>query len=45
VALNERLRSLGTTLVLSTPEDFQQRIERDIAQWKRLAQAANITVQ
>ena len=44
-ALNDRLRALGTVLVLSTPEEFQQRIERDIAQWKRLAQAANIAVQ
>lgn len=43
--LQERIRALGGTLVVSTPAEFQQRIDRDIAQWKRLAQAANITAQ
>lgn len=43
--LADRIRLLGGTLVVSTPEEFQQRIERDIAQWKRLAAAANITAQ
>ena len=43
--LQERVRLLGGTLLVSTPGEFQQRIERDIAQWKRLAQAANISAQ
>ena len=43
--LQERIRALGGSLLVSTPAEFQQRIERDIAQWKRLAQAANITAQ
>jgi tripartite-type tricarboxylate transporter receptor subunit TctC len=43
--LAERIRLLGGTLVVSSPQEFQERIERDIAQWKRLAQAANITAQ
>jgi len=44
-ALQERIRLIGGTLVVSSPAEFQGRIERDIAQWKRLAQAANITAQ
>lgn len=44
-ALRDRIRLLGGDLVVSTPEAFQQRIEHDIAQWKRLAAAANITAQ
>lgn len=43
--LRERIRLLGGDLVVSTPEQFQQRIEHDIAQWKRLATAANISAQ
>lgn len=43
--LQERVRALGGTLIVSTPQELQQRIERDIAQWKRLAEAANITAQ
>jgi tripartite-type tricarboxylate transporter receptor subunit TctC len=43
--LQDRVRLLGGVLVVSTPAEFQQRIEADIAQWKRLAQAANITAQ
>ncbi|WP_137125897.1 tripartite tricarboxylate transporter substrate binding protein [Roseomonas sp. HF4] len=43
--LRDRVRLLGGSLVVSTPAEFQQRIERDIAQWKRLAAAANITAQ
>ncbi len=43
--LRDRIRLLGGDLVVSTPEVFQQRIEHDIAQWKRLAAAANITAQ
>lgn len=43
--LRDRVRLLGGSLVISTPAEFQQRIERDIAQWKRLAAAANITAQ
>jgi tripartite-type tricarboxylate transporter receptor subunit TctC len=43
--LADRIRLLGGTLVVSSPAEFQQRIERDIAQWKRLAAAANITAQ
>ena len=44
-ALQERIRLIGGTLAVSTPAEFQNRIERDIAQWKRLAAAANITAQ
>ena len=44
-ALQERIRLIGGTLAVSTPAEFQSRIERDIAQWKRLAAAANITAQ
>ena len=44
-ALQERIRLIGGTLAVSTPAEFQGRIERDIAQWKRLATAANITAQ
>ena len=44
-ALQERIRLIGGTLAMSTPAEFQGRIDRDIAQWKRLAQAANITAQ
>ncbi|MBR0679548.1 tripartite tricarboxylate transporter substrate binding protein [Roseomonas eburnea] len=44
-ALRDRIRLIGGTLVVSSPAEFQSRIERDIAQWKRLAQAANITAQ
>lgn len=43
--LQDRIRLLGGTLVVSTPEEFQQRIETDIAKWKRLAEAANIRAQ
>ena len=43
--LRDRIRLLGGELVVSTPEAFQQRIERDVAQWKQLATAANITAQ
>jgi tripartite-type tricarboxylate transporter receptor subunit TctC len=44
-SLAERIRALGGTLVLSTPAELQSRIEGDIAQWRRLAQAANIQAQ
>lgn len=43
--LRDRIRLLGGELIVSTPEVFQQRIEHDVAQWKRLAAAANITAQ
>ncbi|MBP0462546.1 tripartite tricarboxylate transporter substrate binding protein [Roseomonas sp. PWR1] len=43
--LQARVRLLGGTLQVSSPAEFQQRIERDVAQWKRLAQAANISAQ
>ena len=43
--LAERIRNLGGTLVVSTPAELQARIEGDIAQWRRLAQAANIQAQ
>lgn len=43
--LQDRIRLLGGTLVVSTPLGFQQRIETDIAKWKRLAEAANIQAQ
>lgn len=44
-ALAERIRGLGGTLVVSTPAELQARIEADIGQWRRLAQAANIQAQ
>lgn len=44
-SLTERIRALGGTLVISTPAELQARIEGDIAQWRRLAQAANIQAQ
>lgn len=40
--LAERIRALGGTLVVSTPAELQARIEGDIGQWRRLAQAAKI---
>jgi tripartite-type tricarboxylate transporter receptor subunit TctC len=43
--LQDRIRLLGGTLVVSTPQEFQQRIETDIAKWKRLAEATNIQAQ
>ncbi|BDG70790.1 Bug family tripartite tricarboxylate transporter substrate binding protein [Roseomonas fluvialis] len=43
--LADRIRLLGGTLVVSSPAEFQQRIDSDIAQWKRLAATANITAQ
>lgn len=43
--LNERIRLLGGTLVVSTPQEFQARLDEDIAKWKRLATAANIQAQ
>lgn len=43
--LQDRVRLLGGTLVVSTPAEFQQRIEADVAKWKRLAEATNIQAQ
>jgi tripartite-type tricarboxylate transporter receptor subunit TctC len=43
--LNDRIRLLGGTLVVSTPQEFQARLDEDIAKWKRLATAANIQAQ
>jgi len=43
--LNDRIRLLGGTLVVSTPQQFQARLDEDIAKWKRLATAANIQAQ
>jgi len=43
--LLDRVRLLGGTYVVSTPAEFQARIETDIAKWKQLAAAANITAQ
>lgn len=43
--LLDRVRLLGGTFVVSTPAEFQARIESDIAKWKRLAAAANIQAQ
>jgi tripartite-type tricarboxylate transporter receptor subunit TctC len=38
----ERVRGLGGELVLSSPEEFQQRIATDVAKWKRLASSVGI---
>jgi tripartite-type tricarboxylate transporter receptor subunit TctC len=43
--LLDRVRLLGGTYVVSTPAEFQARIEADIAKWKQLATAANIQAQ
>ncbi len=43
--LQERVRLLGGTYVVSTPAEFQARIETDITQWRRLAEAATIQAQ
>ncbi|NMJ44411.1 tripartite tricarboxylate transporter substrate binding protein [Roseomonas sp. JC162] len=43
--LQERVRLLGGDLVVSSPQEFQARIDADIAKWKRLAEAANIQAQ
>ena len=43
--LRERVRLMGGRLMISTPEAFQQRLESDIAKWKRLAQEAKIQPQ
>ncbi len=43
--LQERVRLLGGTYIVSTPAEFQARIETDITKWKRLAEAANIQAQ
>ncbi len=43
--LLDRVRLLGGSYVASTPEEFQARIDGDIAKWKRLAEAANIQAQ
>jgi tripartite-type tricarboxylate transporter receptor subunit TctC len=43
--LNDRIRLLGGTLVVSTPQQFQTRIDEDVAKWKHLAAAANIQAQ
>ncbi len=43
--LQDRVRLLGGDLVVSSPQEFQARIDADIAKWKRLAEAANIQAQ
>ena len=42
--LRERFESTGSEIVLNTPEDFAQRIKREIAEFTRVARDANITV-
>ncbi len=44
-ALGERIRQLGGTLVVSSPEELQARIQGDIAQWRSLADAVGIQAQ
>ena len=44
-ALQDRIRLLGGTLVVSTPAEFEARIAGDIAGWRRLAAAAGIQAQ
>lgn len=44
-ALGARIRQLGGQLVVSTPAELQARIEGDIAQWRRLANAVGIQAQ
>jgi tripartite-type tricarboxylate transporter receptor subunit TctC len=43
--LQERIRQLGGSLVVSTPGELQARIESDIAQWRSLAEAVGIQAQ
>lgn len=45
VELQARIELLGGRLAVSTPQEFQARIEGDIARWKRLAAVANIQAQ
>jgi tripartite-type tricarboxylate transporter receptor subunit TctC len=42
--LRERFESTGSELVLNTPEVFAARIRQEIAEYTRVARAANITV-
>ena len=44
-ALGARIRQLGGSLTVSTPAELQARIEGDIAQWRRLAEAVGIQAQ
>ena len=41
----ERIRLLGGSLLVSTPAELQARIEGDIGQWRRLANAVGIQAQ
>jgi tripartite-type tricarboxylate transporter receptor subunit TctC len=42
--LRERFESTGSELVLNTPDEFAARIQREIAEYTKVARAANITV-
>ena len=40
--VKERLASEGSTVVASTPEELRTHLQRDIAKWQRVVNAANI---
>jgi tripartite-type tricarboxylate transporter receptor subunit TctC len=42
--LQARVRQLGGSFVVSSPEEFSGRIRRDIAMWRNVVRVANITV-
>lgn len=44
-ALQDRIRLLGGTLLVSTPQELEARIDGDIARWKRLVADAAIEAQ
>nr|WP_314071152.1 tripartite tricarboxylate transporter substrate binding protein [uncultured Roseococcus sp.] len=44
-ALSSRIRQLGGTLVVSSPEELQARLQSDITQWRGLADAVGIQAQ
>ena len=42
--LRERFEATGSDIVLNTPAEFAERIKREIAEYTKVARAANITV-
>jgi tripartite-type tricarboxylate transporter receptor subunit TctC len=41
--VRERLETMGVTVAASTPKEFQNLIESEVAKYARIAKAANIT--
>ncbi|MFN7634788.1 MAG: hypothetical protein ACK5PI_08750, partial [Acetobacteraceae bacterium] len=41
-ALSERIAGLGGELVISTPEELRDRMQRDVTQWLDVAERARI---